>query len=117
MVQLMFAYGFAVLMILTQYLMARRNQRQGWTKRRASQATSPVSQEVLRMKTDKTDDERPFRHLAELEALNRALIAYHVPRKPEVTAETNAAAEEEMEKVPLRRKSRLREARDESSRF
>ena len=117
MVQLMFAYGFAVLMILTQYYMARRNQKQGWTKPRLSQATSPASQGVSQMKMDQTEENLPFRHLAELEALNRALIAFHIPQKPEVSVETTATPEAEMEKVPVRRKPRSREAHDESSQF
>jgi hypothetical protein len=117
MVQLMFAYGFAVLMILTQYFMARRNRRQGWTKRRVSLATSRVSQEVSPMKMDQAEEDRPFRHLAELEALNRALIAYHVPQKPEVTVETTATPEAETEKIAVRRKSPSRGAHNENARF
>jgi hypothetical protein len=109
----MFAYLFAVVMISIQYYMARRNQRQGWTKLRteliqpqeAPMKPSPVSIERI----DEEDD-RPFRHLAELEALNRALTEYHVPQKPE-------AAEIEMDQVPVRRKSPPREIRGESSRF
>ncbi|MGD1091316.1 MAG: hypothetical protein ABSB35_04895 [Bryobacteraceae bacterium] len=59
---------------------------------------------------DPFEDDRPFRHLAELEALNRALTEYHVPQKPEI-------AEVEMEKVEVRRNAPRPEARGESSRF
>jgi hypothetical protein len=117
MVELMFAYAFAVLMILTQYYMARRNQKQGWTRRRASPASSPALQEASPVRIERPETERPFQHLAELEALNRALIEYHIPQHPESTVETTGAEEAETQQVEVRLKSRSREARDDSSRF
>jgi hypothetical protein len=69
------------------------------------------------MKMDRAEEDRPFRHLAELEALNRALIAFHIPKKPEVTVETPATPEAETEKVAVRRKPQSRGAHNENLRF
>jgi hypothetical protein len=126
MLDLMFAYLFAVLLILAQHKMARRNQKQGWTRRRLQEVPtveqSPVKQSPVKIEPAERD--RPFRHLEELAALNRALLEYHIPQRPEVSvppprAEEPAEREQdgEMQKVEVRRKSPQREARGESSRF
>jgi hypothetical protein len=64
----------------------------------------------VKIESFQEEDHRPFRHLAELTALNRALEEYLVPQKPE-------AAEVEMETVTVRRHVPRQETRGDSSRF
>ena len=64
----------------------------------------------VKIESFEEEDDRPFRHLAELTALNRALEEYHVPQRPE-------AAEVQMETVKVRRHAPRQETRGDSSRF
>ncbi len=84
MTQLILAYLFAAVMILTLFYLGKKNQREGWRKMRVQPISFAVESNQSRPSSPEIDYAEPLGHLKELEDLNRALTAYQTPQKPAV---------------------------------
>jgi hypothetical protein len=80
MMQLSFAYLAATGFIAVLVLLARRNQKQGWRRRRGVWLESKA--EAALRTVEAPTAEGPLQHLGDLGRLNDSLVAHGVPQAP-----------------------------------
>jgi hypothetical protein len=81
MIQLSLAYLFAAGLISGLVLMARRNRKQGWRRRRGVWLEDQA--EAALRTIESPSGEPALQHLGDLGRLNESLVAHGVPQAPE----------------------------------
>lgn len=81
MMQLSLAYLCAAALIATLVLLARRNQRQGWRRRRGVWLEEQAETALRAFESPYKD--QPRSHLADLGRLHESLVAHGLPQAPE----------------------------------
>ena len=80
MMQLSFAYLAATGLIAVLVMLARRNQKQGWRRRRGVWLEARA--EAALRTVEPPSAEAPLQHLGDLGRLNDSLVAHGVPQAP-----------------------------------
>jgi hypothetical protein len=80
MMQLSFAYLVATSFIAVLVVLARRNQKQGWRRRRGVWLEAHA--EAALRTVESPAAEAPLQHLGDLGRLNDSLVAHGVPQAP-----------------------------------